>query len=65
MRVSAAIGLIGMCASLGSGPALAVVPDAPTVTVSGAPKQLAFKWNYVARANWYELWFKRTRAPPG
>jgi hypothetical protein len=39
--------------------ALATLPAAPTVVVSAPQtKQLGFKWNYVPRANYYELWFK-------
>jgi hypothetical protein len=39
--------------------AATATPDAPTVTVSASQvKQLKFKWNYVPRANYYELWFK-------
>src|SRR6185295_14469170 len=38
-------------------------PAAPIVVISAPQvKQLGFKWNYVPRANYYELWFK---ANPG
>jgi hypothetical protein len=54
----AALGL----SMLGAG-AAAQGPAAPSVTVSnGTPKQLRFQWNYVPRANYYELWF---RSNPG
>lgn len=34
-------------------------PDAPKVTVrADGTKQLRFDWNYVPRANYYELWFR-------
>jgi hypothetical protein len=54
--------LAGVAALLLAAQAFAAPPAAPTVNVSGALKQLRFKWNYVPRANYYELWF---RANPG
>lgn len=39
-------------------PALAAPPDAPELTYDGAPKQILLDWNYVPRANWYEIWFQ-------
>jgi hypothetical protein len=57
MKLSRAFGSLALFTILAA-PALAVVPDAPTVTVSGAPRVLQFKWNYVPRANWYEVWFR-------
>ena len=39
-------------------PALSAPPDPPAVTTGANIKQLRFDWNYVPRANWYELWFR-------
>jgi trimeric autotransporter adhesin len=58
VKSSLPVRLLCVVSLLASVPALAVVPDAPTVTVSGAPRVLQFKWNYVPRANWYEVWFR-------
>jgi len=43
-------------------PAFATPPVAPEVVYDAAPKQILFDWNYVPRANLYEIWF---RANPG
>jgi len=39
-------------------PALATPPEAPVFVYDAAPKQILLDWNYVPRANWYEIWFK-------
>jgi len=39
-------------------PVFAAPPDAPELIYDAAPKQLLFDWNYVPRANWYEIWFQ-------
>ena len=42
-----------------AGIAQGAVPEAPRVTVrADGTKQLRFDWNYVPRANYYELWFR-------
>ncbi len=37
---------------------VAAAPAAPEVVYDAAPKQILFDWNYVPRANWYEIWFQ-------
>lgn len=39
-------------------PVLATPPEAPEVVYDAAPKQILFDWNYVPRANFYEIWFQ-------
>lgn len=39
-------------------PALAAGPAAPEVIYRGVTKQLQFDWNYVPRANYYEVWYQ-------
>ena len=39
-------------------PAFATPPVAPVFTYDAAPKQILLDWNYVPKANWYEVWFK-------
>jgi hypothetical protein len=38
--------------------AFATPPVAPEVIEDAAPRQVLFDWNYVPKANWYEVWFK-------
>jgi hypothetical protein len=39
-------------------PALATPPAPPDFTYDAPPKQILLDWNYVPRANWYEVWFQ-------
>lgn len=43
---------------LHAGVAIAAGPAAPQVTTGADIKLLRFDWNYVPRANYYELWFQ-------
>jgi hypothetical protein len=43
-------------------PALAAPPAAPELIYDAAPKQILLDWNYVPKANWYEIWFKANAA---
>jgi hypothetical protein len=51
------------CATgLVAGIARAAPPDQPVLIYDAAPKQVLLDWNYVPRANWYEIWFQANSA---
>jgi hypothetical protein len=41
---------------------LAAPPDQPVLIYDAAPRQVLLDWNYVPRANWYEIWFQANSA---
>src|SRR5690349_9433603 len=51
------VGLAALCLGFATA-SLAAPPAAPQVTSGAGLKTLRFDWNYVPRANRYELWFK-------
>src|ERR1700741_4525987 len=44
--------------------AVAAPPAQPTLIFDAAPKQVLFDWNYVPKANYYEIWFQANAAAP-